>query len=167
LYMSHRRLISAVVLVLVCLWPGAADANIGVPFFMFVLGAYWVLLIPVIIVEAIVIHKRLSVKGMRAVGVSAVANVASAILGFAVIFVSEIIFAKAGFEAWYGWLAKVPFFVALVPSYFISVWFEALIAKPIVKLWPYRDLVNAFLVANLYSYALMAILGIVITLPPY
>jgi len=165
-YMPHHRLFSGEVLFLVCLWPTTANANIGVPFFMYVLGTYWMLLIPVIVIEAIVIYKRLSLKPMHSFGVSAFVNVTSAILGFVTIFVSEIGFAEAGFEAWFGWLAKIPFFVALVPSYFISVWVEALIAMPIVKARSYRDLVNAFFIANLYSYALLAILGILITLPP-
>lgn len=154
-------------LIAIWLWPAIANANMGVPYFMYVQGAYLALLIPVIVIEAIVINKRLSLERLTGFGVSTVVNIASAILGFFVLFGVEMAFAKAGFEAWYGWPAKVPFFVFLVPGYFISVGLEALIALPFIRSSRYRNLVRAFLVANLYSYALLAILGIAITLPPF
>jgi hypothetical protein len=102
-----------------------------------------------------------------AIEVSIVANLVSAFLGSVVIIVFEIAFAKAGFEAYYGWLAKIPFYVALPPTYFLTVWLEALIALPIIRTKTYRNLVRDFYVVNIYSYAVLAIAGLLITQGPY
>ena len=139
----------------------------GVPYIAVLLfWALWLLLVPVIAIEAIVISKRLSLTARTASGISILANIASSFVGSVLMFVNEIVFSEAGFEPMYGWPAKIPFFVILIPSYFISVWIEAHVAMPIIKNKPYREISKVFYVANLYSYTLLAILGMVITMGP-
>ena len=169
LFTSRHRLSAGVLLVLACLWSATAFANMAIPYFFIVLSYAWMLLIPVIVIEAIVIKRRLSQPFSDSLGMSAVVNVISAILGVVVLFVLSMVLAEVGFEMLSGWPAKLPFFLALVPSYFVTVWVEARVAitLPIFKSYAFPEMFKVFVVANLYSYALLGMLSIAITTPRY
>ena len=123
------------------------------------------LLVTVIAVEAIVLWQRLSLKLFKAFGVSALANIASAILGTILFPLAEGLADAVGFDMYDPWTSKTLFFLFLVPNYLLSVWLEVLIAIRFVKNKTYGEIKKVFYSANIYSYLLLAAMVILIPLP--
>ena len=158
----HFTVVKSISIAGIVLCPSLVHANIGLPFTTVVMAIYWILLVTIIAVEAIVLFRRLSLTRLRAVGISALTNIASALLGTILLPISEIALAEAGFDMYDAWTSTVLFLVVLVPSYLVSVWFEALIAMRFIRFKSYGEIVKVFYVANIYSYLLLAVLGIFI-----
>jgi hypothetical protein len=119
------------------------------------------LLIPIIGIEAYVFKKRLGVSGSRALGVSALANIASTIIGtFIVVGSSLLLYAGAGISELPGALGDITVLMVLIPCFFLSFWCESLVGSPMIRTVSRQDVRAAFFLANKFSYALLAILPI-------
>jgi hypothetical protein len=163
---ARYYILLSITLVVMFLWPTVASANMGIPYLAVLLGAYFWLLLPVILIEALVLSRRLSLPYRRTSLISTVANLGSAIVGCILLFAGGSAFWEMGFEAFSGWPAKIPFFIMFIPSYVISVWLETVIGALFITHLSRRELLRAFAVANVYSYALLGILAVAITMPP-
>jgi hypothetical protein len=126
------------------------------------MAVYWVLLVTVVAIEAIVLFSRLPLTRLRAVGISALANIATALLGTILLPVAEIALGEAGFDMYDAWTSTILFLVVLVPNYMLSVWVEALIAMRFIRFKTYGEIVKVFYVANIYSYVVLAALVILV-----
>lgn len=135
--------------------------NDGVLLFLNFAVYAWLLLLPVLAIEAWELKRRLNLSNGRATAVSALANLASTLL------VSGAVFGA-------GWLLGLLDFIAtpgagegdlaalgvLVPCFFLSLWSETLVAAPLVKGVSRDDLRAAFFQANLFSYSILGIVPI-------
>ncbi len=121
----------------------------------------WLLLVPVIAVEAREFKGALTLSAGRAAAVSAAANLASAVLVTIAVFGAGWLLGYldvvAEPQAGEGDLAVL---VALVPCFFISVWAETLVGAALLNPVS-RDLVHAaFVRANLIAYAMLGIVPV-------
>ncbi len=122
----------------------------------------WLLLVPVMAVEARELKGALSVSTGRAGAVSIAANLASALL------VTIAVFGAGWVLGWLDVIAEpqagegdLAVLVALGPCFFISVWAETLVGAALLKPVS-RDLVHAaFVRANLLAYAMLGIVPVV------
>ena len=122
----------------------------------------WMLLIPIIGVEAWELKTSLPVSIGRVAAVSSLANVASALLGTIAVlaigwllgFLDVIAQPQAG-------EGDVAALAALVPCFFLSVWVETRVASPLLKQVPRVEVRGAILRANLLGYAMIAIVPVV------
>jgi hypothetical protein len=142
------------VLFLVCLsfaLPHSARADAGIPMLLFVWPAAWILLVPVILIEALVARRVLALPFRRSLRISTVANLWSTFLGIPLTWLAMLAFEYAiggiatalnigdigpvGFlpfsAAWIGpvgrpdaWLVPAAALVLCVPFFFMSVWVE-------------------------------------------
>ena len=121
----------------------------------------WLLLVPIVVVEAREIKNALSLSTARAAMVCSGANIVSTVLGTVAVFGAGWILGYldviAEPHAGEGDIAAL---AALVPCYFLSVWSETLVGSFLLKPVS-RDIVHAaFARANLLSYAMLAIVPI-------
>ena len=122
----------------------------------------WMLLIPIIGVEAWELKTSLPVSIGRVAAVSSLANVASALLGTIAVlaigwllgFLDVIAQPQAG-------EGDVAALAALGPCFFLSVWVETRVASPLLKKGPRVEVRGAILRANLLGYAMIAIVPVV------
>ncbi len=77
----RRGLLGAILLALICLMPATAQANIGVPMLAIYLPPAWLLLLPIILIEAAHGTLRWGVPFRGALKTLALANVVSTIVG--------------------------------------------------------------------------------------
>ena len=144
-----------------CLWPIYAYANVGVPLFTNFIVYSWLLLIPIIGIEAYLLKRQLKVSTGRASRVATFANIASTILGSVLVTGVGILFGIAGFSVLSGAQSDISLLVALIPCFYFSVWFESLVASPFLKQYSREDIQSAFYLANQFTYAMLAIVVIV------
>lgn len=138
-----------------------SQANVGLPLFSNYIGYSWLLLIPVIGGEAYVFWKRLAISIGRASAVSCIANIASTILG-TVVVVGTGLFLNFVFDA-----SELPnaegeiaALIALIPCFYLSVGIEARVGSPLLKQLSREDIRAAFVLANRFSYTMLAIVPI-------
>jgi hypothetical protein len=160
-------------------------ADAGLPMITFEFPAMVTMLVPVIVVEALVLRRQLSLGTARSVTLSATANIASTLIGiplsWCAMLVIELVtapiialgagspvqmFARAVLQAaWLPpsdeaqllWLAPVAAMVLLVPAFFVSVVLERrMLTKSCPEISP-TDLSRACWRANEVSYALLCI----------
>lgn len=146
--------------VFVCFWPLDSQANVGVPVFLNYVFYAWILLIPIMGIEAYVIGKRLNISAGRAIGVSVAANFASTILGSVVVVIVSFLLALQGLQDYSVAMSDVSILVALIPCFFLSVWFETIVGFPFLKRFSREQVRGVFFLANQFSYALLAIVPI-------
>lgn len=145
---------------LLCLCPLEGQANVGAPLFFNYIAYSWLLLIPIIGVEAYVFRKRLPISIGRAFAVASVANIGSTILGTVVVLGTGLLLSVGNMTELPGAEGDITVLIALVPCFFLSVWCETLIGFPLLK-QASRDNVRAvFFLANQFSYAMLAIVPI-------
>jgi hypothetical protein len=121
----------------------------------------WLLLIPVIGIEAWELKKALPVSTGRAAAASGLANLVSTALvtiavlgtGWVLGFLDVIAQPQAG----EGDLAVL---IALVPCFFLSVWADTMIGSVLLKRLPRADVRSAFLQANQLAYSMIAIVPV-------
>ena len=154
-----HRLLGAGPLVF-CLWPIGAQANVGVPLFTTFILYTFLLLIPIIVIEAYVIKLRLEVSDGRALQAAALVNIASTILGTVAVLVLEFLLVFANIELYTGAMLDIAVLIALVPSFYLSVWLESLFGSFIVEGFSRKQIWDVFFLANLFSYAMLGILAI-------
>jgi hypothetical protein len=158
---NHRRFEAFALLVWICAFPLESHANVGVPLFVKFIEYSWLLLIPIIGIEAFVLRKRLAVSLGRASAVSSLANITSTILGTAVVLgISFLLAITAGVSELSGAQGDITILFALIPCFFLSVWFEALVSSPFLKPVSREDVRKVFFLANIFSYAMLAIIPI-------
>jgi hypothetical protein len=140
--------------------PASGLADVGIPMLVFVWPASWLLLIPVIGVEAICARKIMLASWKDSLKVSAVANAVSTLLGIpltwaALVFVFAIfafladkilpdqatmIVALPLYSTWLppvrnslGWLVPAAAAILCIPFFFTSVWLERKIARRMLR----------------------------------
>ena len=121
----------------------------------------WLLLLPIIGVEACELKRGLKVSTGRAAAVSGLANIVSTVLGTVAVlgtgWVLGYLDVIAQPQAGEGDIAVL---IALVPCFFLSVWAETLVGSPLLKQFSREQLRTAFFRANQLSYAMIAIVPI-------
>jgi hypothetical protein len=157
---NHRRFEAFALLVWICTFPLESRANVGVPLFVNFVEYSWLLLIPIIGIEAYVLRKRLAVSLGRASAVSSLANITSTILGTVVVLGISLLLGTAGMSELPGAMGDITVLFALIPCFFLSVWFEALVSSPFLKPASREDVRKVFVLANEFSYAMLAIVPI-------
>ena len=121
----------------------------------------WLLLVPIVAVEARELKSALALGAGRAASVSGVANLVSTLLGTIAVFgagwVLGYLDVVAEPQAGEGDLAAL---IALVPCYFLSVWSETLVGSALLKSISRDVILAAILRANLIGYAMLAIVPV-------
>ena len=121
----------------------------------------WLLLVPIVAVEARELKSALALGAGRAASVSGVANLVSTLLGTIAVFgagwVLGYLDVVAEPQAGEGDLAVL---IALVPCYFLSVWSETLVGSALLKSISRDVILAAILRANLIGYAMLAIVPV-------
>lgn len=135
-----------------------ASANAGAPLFYFFLSPLAiVVLAAVIAIEGFLAERIIGISRQRALGLSAIANVVSALIGLPLswfVYVPNATYQQAAFFT----------AILLVPAFFISVFSEMLIAmlfvtaekRSAVRKWSWR--------ANSYTYEGMLVLLLAVAL---
>lgn len=148
------------VALLACFWPLEGEANVGVPLFTNFALYSWLLLIPIIGIEAYVLRKRLAVTVIRACSVSGLANVASTLLGTVAVLGTGLLLASLDISELPGAMGDITVLFALIPCFFLSVWIETLVGAPLLRKFSREDIRAVFHLANRFSYAMLAIVPI-------
>ena len=121
----------------------------------------WLLLIPIIGVEAWELKKTLKVSVGRAAAVSSLANIVSTLLGTLAVlgtgWVLGYLDVIAQPQAGEGDIAVL---VALVPCFFLSVRVETLVGSPLLMQFTREQVRSAFIRANQLSYAMLGIVPV-------
>ena len=160
---TNQRLIVGAGLLLGA-WPLESQANVAVVLFTNFVVYSWLLLIPIILIEAYVFKKRLGVSIGRALGISGLANVVSTLVGSIIIFAIDLFpvipYPAVLTEKPWGAVGDISILIVLIPCYFVSVWVEFLVGAPFLKSVPREDVRVAFYLANAFSYEMLAILPI-------
>jgi len=167
-----RRLFPALLMgfTLLVFTPTPLLANAALPFVFFAAPFMVLWLIPIILIEGYILRRRLSLGTGRAIGVAAVANLASTFVG--------ILLPSIGLSNWghpsahsSGTELYLPFFFLLLPLFVISVLVEAPIVKAMldpIKLQhspappppferPRQRTLPSVLLANVASYLFLAL----------
>jgi len=143
-----------------CLWPIGAQANVGVPLFTTFILYTFLLLIPIIVIEAYIIKLRLEVSIGRASEVAVLVNIASTILGTVAVLLVEFLLFFASIELYTGGMLDIAVLIALIPSFYLSVWIESLLGSFRLEGFSRKQIWDVFFLANLFSYAMLGILAI-------
>ncbi len=173
--------------------PNIAFANAGVPMIFLVMPALALSLIPIIIIEAIYLSKKLQLQEKEAIKTATASNLLSTIVGVPLTWVIlvliqmitgggsaygiDTLFDKALAVTWQApwlipyepelnWMVPVAGLVLLVPFFFVSWWSEYFITKKMHKnIEPI--LVKAHVLrANLITYSLLSLWPIVMLIIP-
>ncbi len=155
-----RRLPGAVSVILF-LWPIGAHANTGVPLFAAFITYSWLLLIPIIGIEAYVLRYRLEISVGRASAVAGLANIVSTILGTVALVVIEFPLGFVNKDFLPASQLDIAVLVALIPCFYLSVWIESLIGAPYLERCSREQVWDVFFLANKFTYAMLAIVAIV------
>ena len=136
--------------------------NDGTLLFINFVAYSWVLLLPIIAIEAREIRKALAVPIGQAVAASSAANIVSALATTAAVLFTGWVLGYldviAQPQAAEGDIAAL---VAVVPCFFLSVWAESLVASALLKQVPPERVRSVLLRANQLGYAMIAIVPIV------
>ena len=166
----------------IVIFPKLLLADALIPWFMLVQVSLVVLLIPVILIESVVLQSRLGLGWPRALGVSALANVASAVAGIVALGVIEATslpfnITGTGALAPFLILLLLLFFVSWLIEYFIAGWWlrparspsvlassqpaavSSVSSAPGSAKRPFADLIQVMLEANVYSYLFLAVVS--------
>ena len=146
-----------------CLWPIGAHANVGVPLFTSFMLYSWLLLIPIIGIEAYVLKKQLAVSIGRASIAAGVANFLSTIVGTVVVLGTEALLLPLvvpGMGLFMGAQLDVAVLFALIPCFFLSVWIESRLASSFLEGFSRKQIWEVFFLANKFSYAMLGIVAI-------
>lgn len=178
----HR--VDILVGILLVAMPGPALANVGIPMIGYAWPAGWLLLIPVILLEALVARRILRAGWPSALKITGLSNFISTLVGIplawgAVLLVGTVVHGVAP-RSWHRW-AIAPFYAAWIPPFmetppwlvpasgavlcipflFASVWIERVVAQRFAGFQP-ADIRRWAWRANLLSYSLITA-GLVIT----
>lgn len=171
-------------------FPEPAIADAGVPMVFVTLPSMLIALVPIIVLEAIVIRRMLGISLKDAAKVSAVINMVSTVIGIPItwfILVSIEIVTAGGkaygletpfkkflavslqapwlipYDKDLNWMVPAAFSWLLIFFFFMSVKLEGYIAKRMLKDLETQLINRAVLVANLWSYAVLEIIFLSMT----
>jgi hypothetical protein len=180
-----RRILSMLAAAIVLAVPAAAFANAGVPMIAIVYPGMGILLLPVIIIEVVVLRRRLSSPLRRTAIMVTVSNLVSTVFGvpltWMVLVALQAVTGGGGsagpsFDTFAGkllavtwqapwmmpyesdmyWMMPVASLVLLVPFFFVSWLIEYQLSRLFLRDVDKADLKRAVLIANLVSYAMLA-----------
>lgn len=118
----------------------------------------WLLLLPIIAIEARELRTGLPVALGRAMAVSGAANLASTLLGTLAVlatgWVLGFLDVIAQPQAAEGDIAAL---VAVIPCFFLSVWAETVVGTPMLRQFSKEQVRAVLFRANLLGYAMIAI----------
>ena len=142
---------------LLALATGHASANVGIPVLAWSFQLSVIFLIPVIALEAFVVHRAIPLSLLRSFGLMLIANVLSTLAGAVLIIASVFI----PIMATRGMFADIVTLLALVPLFFVSRWIESRYAVWRVKDRQAEQVRVGVHRANLASYACLAVVVVV------
>ena len=178
------RTASVVLLLAACFCAAPAFANMGVPMVAVFLPPLWLALLPVIVVESWVLVRLLALSPMQAAKGAVVGNVLSTLAGVPLMWIAlaavQLSFAGDAiglatlgarvyavtvqapwlipYEDDLAWMIPVALSVLAVPAYVISVFIEWGALLPFVSPSSRARALRAVAIANVLSYALLAVL---------
>ena len=180
----HELKIKPLLLCILLCIPGVASANAGVPMIFLVMPALGLSIIPIILIEAIYLSKKLELMISRAVKVATISNLASTIVGvpltWLLLVLIQILAGGGGaygldttlgkilsvtlqaawlipYESDLRWMIPVAGLVLLVPFFFASWWSEYFVSKKILKDHSPQEVKIEVRNANIITYALLAL----------
>jgi len=177
----RRAIVAALPL---ALFSPTADADIGVPLIAIFLPPMWFAFVPIVVVEAVVLARRLDISLARAVTPAFVGNLLSTAIGvpllWLVLAVMELICCGTArglntfgtrlyavtiqspwlipYEQDLRWMVPCALVVMAIPSFAASVILEAPVNRLFIRSVPGRSLWRATAAANLCSYGMLALL---------
>ncbi len=167
--------------ILLCM-PGMASANAGIPMIFLAMPALGLSIIPIIVIEAIYLSKKLELTIYTAFKTTTLSNLVSTIVGIPLtwlllVLIQMLAGGTSGFgldttlgkvlsvtlqAAWLipyesdlHWMIPVAGSILLVPFFFASWWSEYLISKKMLKAHPAQRIKIAVRNANIITYALL------------
>lgn len=168
--------------ILLCI-PVVASANAGVPMIFLAMPALGLSIIPIIIIEAIFLRKKLELAVPRAFKVTTISNLVSTLVGIPLTWLLLVLIqmlAGGGgafgidttlgkvlsvtlqaawlipYESDLHWMIPVAGLVLLVPFFFASWWSEYFVSKKMLKEPSAQRVKIAVRNANIITYALLA-----------
>ncbi len=192
-WLTNKRLFSSAVLVALLFVPLDAGADAGIPMLPLGYPIVWLMLIPVVIVEALYVVFKLRMPANKILGRVTLANLVTTLIGFPIAWIAALLWEFAVmiplshtnltlldrhpkissalsiflFPAWLGsfdqrWPLAIAFVVLLIPTYFLSYVVEWRILRRFA--WEETDANVRLAVrnANLCSYVLLALVGVVL-----
>jgi hypothetical protein len=174
--MTRRRAISGLVLAALMATPLSARADVGIPVAVVFWPATWVLLLPVVVIEAFVARRILGLSLRQGLKLSLKANAWSTLAGVPLacllmlkpgLVAGRVGAGRAGWLAWLSgsflgsavWLDGTPDWALFagpallcVPCYFLSVWIETWSAETTV---PRADARKWAVTANRMTYGVL------------
>ena len=168
---------------LLCI-PGLASANAGVPMIFLAMPALGLSIIPIIIIEAIYLSKKLELAAPSAFKTTSISNLVSTIVGIPLTWlllvliqmlaggggafgldttlgkVLSVTFQAAWlipYESDLYWMIPVAGLVLLVPFFFVSWWSEYFVSKKMLKEHSSQKVKIAVRNANIITYALLTL----------
>ena len=163
--------------------PVVAWANAGVPMIVLVMPALGLSIIPITVIEAFYLGRKLALSFSKAVKTAAIANLVSTLVGvplawLVLVFLQMITGGGGafGFDSTLGkvlsvtlqaawlipyesdlhWMIPVAGLVLMVPFFFVSWWSESYVAKTMLKEYPAQKVNVAVRNANILTYFLLA-----------
>ena len=167
-----------------CIAPGVAQANAGVPMIFLVMPAMVISLVPIVIVEALYLAHTMRLTGKAAGKASAIANLVSTLVGIPLTWLGLV----AGqlitggdtahglgtlpdkllavtwqapwlipYESELGWMIPAAGLMLLGPFFLVSWWTEYLVARRMLVDIEARLLKKAVRNANLLTYGLLTL----------
>lgn len=170
--------------------PLPAAADIGVPMVAVFLPPLWLSLIPIIVIEALILHHMLSLSLGRSLTSSGLGNILSTIIGvpfmWAVLATVQGTFAGGAlgldtvgrkiyavtiqapwlipYEEDLGWMIPIALLVLSVPAYLLSVLVEWQVVRRFLTPLQQPKGLRAVATANLVSYIALALLFVAVAL---
>ncbi|MCI5114724.1 MAG: hypothetical protein D3921_06585 [Candidatus Electrothrix sp. AW1] len=168
--------------ILLCI-PGVASANAGVPMIFLAMPALGLSIIPIIIIEAMFLSKKLELTTSSAFKTTTISNLVSTIVGIPLTWLLLVLIqmmAGGGgafgldttlgkvlsvtlqaawlipYESDLHWMIPVAGLVLLVPFFFVSWWSEYFVSRKMLQEQPAQRVKIAVRNANIITYALLA-----------
>ncbi len=180
----HKRKVKLLLplCILLCI-PGVASANAGVPMIFLAMPALGLSIIPIIIIEAMFLSKKLELTTSSAFKTTTISNLVSTIVGIPLTWLLLVLIQMlAGGGGAYGldttlgkvlsvtlqaawlipyesdlhWMIPVAGLVLLVPFFFASWWSEYFVTKKMLKEHSAQRVKIAVRNANIITYILLA-----------
>ncbi len=177
---KHKILLTLSILLFI---PCKASANAGVPMIALFVPAFGISLIPIIIIEAVYIAKKLKLAATHAAKTVVSANLVSTLVGvpltWGVLFGFELFTGGKPFNIdtaggkilsvtlqapWLPpydkhlrWMVPSAGLFLLIPFFLVSWWSEYLVSKNMIKECPAKEIKSAVRNANIVTYFLMAL----------
>lgn len=168
--------------ILLC-FPNVVLANAGVPMIFLAMPVYGLSIIPIILIEATFLSKKLELNASSAAKTTTVSNLASTIVGVPLTWLLLVLIQMlAGGGGAFGldtalgkvlsvtlqaawlipyetdlhWMIPMAGLVLLVPFFFASWWSEYFVSKKMLKKYPAQKIKVVVRNANIITYALLA-----------